>query len=245
MGKKAYNLIDVLLTMVVIGIIFTLTIPVLTMETIDKTIISRLGKFNSTLQDAVNEWKTQNNCLYKVGVCFEFQNKLLGQKPDFNKILQYLNGVEQINKNTYGINLLPEKTLNYYGTDISEFDFRTNNSRNVYIFLDGTIFSIASDEEGFWIVADMNGKKPPNRIGKDTFHFTIGYGNRNDVNPYARDKTLDGICGHGYREVTISCDPNNANPTIGNGASPTAYVIIKNELPDFKSLSKTVSNFKP
>jgi len=244
MKKNAYNLIDILLTMIVVGVIFTMTIPVLSRTSIDKTIITSLNKFNSDLDDAVQAWKNDKFCPYKIGVCFEMQRKITGQPPNFDKINKYLN-VQQIDKNSAGINLLPEKTLNYYGNETSEFDFRTNNNRNIYILLNGTIFSVASDEEGFWIVVDANGKRPPNRIGFDTFHMTIGYGDRNDINFYARDKTSDGICGHGYNGQKIDCNPNNLNPTIGNGASPTAYVITHNTLPDFKALAKIVPNFKP
>lgn len=246
MKKNGFNLYDILITMLIIGTIFILTIPALKKDTYQTHIYDKLGKFNSTMQDAIDKWKGENFCPYKLGVCLEYQKKLTGKNPDFEDLKKYLNIAQQINKNNPNdINLLPEKTLDYWGNEKSEYDYRTNNNRDIYIFLDGTIFSVESDEEGFWLLVDLNGKKPPNRIGKDTFHLTLGYKTGNDINFYAKEKTKDGICGHGTKEKITACDPANINPQKENGASPAAFVIINKKLPNYEELSKTIPNFKP
>lgn len=244
MHKKGFSLTDILLTMVIIGVVFSMTLPVLNKNSNDKELISRLNKFNSTLEDAIEKWKSDNNCHYKMGECFDLQKSLILKNPDFDQIKEYLNIAQQIDKNSNDINYLPEKTLNYYGTQKSDYDFRSDKKNNIYLLLNGTTFSVNPDAEGFWILVDVNGKRPPNRIGKDTFHLTVGYDTKNDINYYPREKTTDGLCGHGY-DGKIKCDPENINPTVGNGASPTAYILLNGKLPDFKSLSKIVLNFMP
>ncbi len=245
MRKNGFSLFDVLLTMIIIGTVFALSIPTLYKDTYKEHVLGKLTKFNETIQGAIDKWKVENNCPYKYGVCLEYQKKLVSVNPEFSQLKEYLNIAQQINKNSNDINLLPEKTLNYYGTGLSEYDFRTRNNRDIYIFLDGTIFSIEADDYGFWILVDVNGHKPPNRIGKDTFHMTLGYNTGNDINFYAREKTEDGICGHGSGEKIVKCDPTSVNPIVGNGASPTAYIMLNKKLPNFETLSKEVPNFKP
>lgn len=241
--KNAFSLTDVLLTMIVIGIIFTLTIPVLSKRTDDKELIANLKNFSTKLEDAITKWKTSMGCPYKAGECFKFTQKTASEPYNFNLIKPYLNIVDEINSGPSDKFWLPLKTTNYYGNGQSEFDFRSSTNRHIYLMVDGTIFSVAPDTSGFWILVDVNGKKPPNRIGKDTFHMTIGY-EGNDINYNALHKTSDGICGHGMKNK-IKCDPDNTNPTIGEGASPTAYVLLNFKLPDFKALSETLQNFKP
>lgn len=242
-GKKAFSLMDVLLTMIIIGTIFTLTIPVLSRSNNEKELIAGLKNFNIKLEEAISKWKTTTGCPYKVGECFKYTQKTGSDPFDFNLLKPYLNIVEEINSGPSDKFWLPIKTTNYYGNGQSEFDFRSSTNRHIYLMLDGTVFSVAPDTRGFWIVVDVNGKKPPNRIGKDTFHMTIGY-DGNDLNYNALHKTNDGICGHSIKNQ-IKCDSNNINPTIGEGASPTSYALLNQKLPDFKLLSETVQNFKP
>lgn len=162
---------------------------------------------------------------------------------DFNDLKKYLKISKEATVATLAPSWLPEKTLNYRGNSISEFDFRTCKDRNVYMMGNGIIFSVKPDANGFWLLVDVNGKKLPNRIGKDTFHFTIGY-TSTDINYNAREKTSDGICGHG-ENGTIKCDPNIIDPSNVLGASPTAFVIQNKRLPDYKALSSSIPDFKP
>lgn len=245
MSKNGFNLIDILMAMIVVGVIFTMTIPVLNKKNTSQNIVSELKEFNDILEQAVTQWKTQILCPYKTGECIKTIKETTSLSPDFNQITKYLNIADKVDKGPSNVFWMPEKTLNYYGNDISDYDFRTNAIRSTYILVNGMIFSVEPDDEGFWIVVDVNGKKPPNRIGKDTFHFTIGYNTGNDINFYARETTRDGICGYGYNGNTAKCDPGNLNPTIENGASPTAYTILNQQIPDFAELSKTIPNFHP
>lgn len=242
--KNAGGLLDVLLTLFVIGIIFSLTIPVLTKNNYEKEVITGFVTFNNDLQTAIDQWKKEINCPFKTGVCLKLQKELNFVNPDFTQINKYLRIVEKVDQNSNEKNYIPLKTLNYYGTGRSIYDFQTNRKRDVYLLLDGMVFSVLTDNDGYWLVVDVNGKKPPNRIGKDTFHFCVGYDTNSDVTYFPKHNTEDGLCGFLDPSNKTKCSPNNVNPLIKGGASPSSYVLINKKLPDFAALSTKISGFK-
>lgn len=243
--KRALTLVEMLITMAIISFIFTLTLPILNTSTYKKEVIDGFNTFNSDLENAIKAWKTDFICPFNAGKCIVMQRDVYQNKTNFNQIGKYLNIYKKIDKNTNDISLLPLKTLDYSGKYKSTYDFRTNKKRDVYLLSNGIIFSVLSDNDGYWIIVDTNGKKPPNRIGKDTFHLTIGYDTNSDINYFAKNKTDDGICGHLKKDIKINCDANNLDPNTEYGASPTAYFVLNGKLPDFVELSKNIPNFKP
>jgi hypothetical protein len=242
--KNGFSLADVLITMIIVGVIFMFTIPVLNKKQ-EYNIVPDLYDFNSKLESAVHSWKDSIGCPFNVQRCLGFQNVLFHTPADFSQISKYMNVVEQLNVGESDVYWLPLKTLNYYGTEKSDYDFRSSLNRSRYLLIDGKIISVETNKDGFWLLVDVNGKKPPNRIGKDTFHVLVGYSLSSDIHYFAREKTKDGICGSVSMDKTLECDPENVDPTKGNGASPGTYTIINHKLPDFKALSETVPNFKP
>ncbi len=98
---------------------------------------------------------------------------------------------------------------------------------------------------GFAMYVDVNGKKNPNRIGKDVFPITVGFWPGKDVYYQAYygpqyHNTL-GLC-----IDSSQCDPSNVDPEFGSGADPTAYVILNQKLPDYKALAaKYPGTFRP
>lgn len=243
--KKGFSLIDIILTLIIVGILFSLTIPVAKKDKYEQEVIVGIKTFNNDLQNAVDTWKQEINCPFKAGTCLIIQKELLSINPDFNQIGTNLKIVEKISQNSNDQSLLPFKTLNYQGTTKSIYDFRTNKKRDVYLLLNGTILSVLTEKDGYWIVVDINGKKPPNRIGKDTFHLCIGYDTDNDISYYPKVNTNDGLCGFLDPNRETSCNPININSRVSDGASPLTYAIINQKLPDFVMLSKKIKGFKP
>ncbi len=243
--KKAINLVDVLISLTVISVIFSLTLPVLNYKAMEREVLIGFNNFNDTLQSAITQWKTEINCPYKAGMCIKLQQKYNSVNPDFKQLEPYLKLYGKIDKKTQDISLLPFKTLDYSGKYRSTYNFRTNEKRDVYMLINGVVFSVLTDNSGYWIIVDVNGKRPPNRIGKDTFHLTVGYNTESDINYYSKSRTTDGLCGILAGNRSIKCDPSNINPKIGNGASPTAYLVAFNKLPDFNLLSRQIDDFKP
>lgn len=242
--KRGISLVEVLITMTIVGIIFSLTIPTLSKKNYSDEALKGFDIFNKSLQGAIDQWKVEIGCPLKAGECIRLQKEINLVQPDFNQIMQHLKVTDKIDKNSSSISYIPAETLNYYGNAKSIYDFKTNNKRDVYMLVNGMVFSVLPDDEGYWIIADVNGKRPPNRIGKDTFHFTIGYDTDSDINYYPKNKTEDGLCGHLNGTHHIKCNPENTNPLKDGGASPSMYVLLNKKLPNFEQLSKTVSGFQ-
>lgn len=243
--KNGFNLADVLMTMIIISVLFMFTIPMLTNDTHGKELVDDLFDFNYKLESSVALWKADIGCPFNVQRCMGFQRILFRNPANFDSISKHMNVVQQIGIGASDVYWLPYKTFDYYGYDVSDYDFRTSTNRSRYLLTDGKIISVQTDPDGFWLLVDVNGKKPPNRIGKDTFHVLVGYSLSSDINYYPKENTKDKLCGASFRDRTIDCNPNNADPTKANGACPGPYTILNHALPDFKSLSETIPKFKP
>ena len=244
----AFTLAEVLITLGIIGIVAEMTIPTLVSSTQEKVAIVGLQKFNSTMQQAVMMWKVDIGCSDDAATCLASQNLPDGSITNFDQIAKFLK-ISDSTASSGNTDWLPADTLNYYGNS-SAASFgkvsKTVHGNGAFLLQDGTIFSMDVDSNSFMITVDVNGKKPPNRVGKDTFPYLIGAIAGKDVSYFASYTNFAvtntvGLCGL----FNNTCEPNNYDPTASNGASPTAYVILNGKLPDFKALSQSVAGFKP
>jgi len=245
----AFTLAEVLIVLGIIGVVAEMTIPTLVSSTQEKVEVTGLLKFSSTLQQAVMMWKSDIECSYDSYACLEQQGLADNVCTNFDQLAKFL----RVDTKTAAMidgteNWLPVQTLDYYGNPqtgtyggVSKFC----TTMCGYRLNDGVNLAVDNDGVGYRIFVDVNGIKAPNRMGKDTFTFTVGVTPGNDLNYYPVSNHVNtntlGICGYSAG----ACDPANVNPTIGLGASPTAYTILNGKLPDFKALSQSVAGFKP
>ncbi len=244
-NRSGFTLAEILITLGIIGVVAAMTIPTLMKNSQERECVSGLLKFNSTLQQAVQMWKVETcggddayNCLLSQGLAD-------GDKTNFDQIKKYLKVIK--NRASDGASWLPNDTLDYYGNSNSVSYgkvSKTHKGDEAFLLNDGTTFSIDVNPAGFIITADVNGAKPPNRFGKDTFDFIIGSMQGKDIyyGPYdIPNSNANGQCSI----IESVCNPDNTDPTKDNGASLTAYVIMHHKLPDFKALSQNINGFKP
>lgn len=249
-NKFAHMLLDTLLTLAIIAVIASLTLPPLLDRSESKHIIENFLNFNDTLEQSVKQWKSNILCIDDAYTCLTKQNLSDDNCANFDQIAKYMQVGEKISNtaNSEGVFWLPEQTYEYNG------DMQTGNLGGVsklstgtcrYVFLNGMTMSVDVDPAGFNIQVDVNGKRPPNRMGKDTFPFIIGNIPGQDIYYYpyySQPQTnTEGLC----MLPASNCDPNNYDPTVKNGASITTYMILNHKLPDFERLSQTVQGFKP
>lgn len=242
---KGFTLAEVLITLGIIGVVAALTIPPLVSKSQEQQWVSGLLKFNETLQQAVMMWKQDIGCTSDAYTCLTAQSLPDNSSTSFDQIANFMSIID---KGTTGKDWLANDIANYYGNfDTTTWGKPANGSCGVmcYLLKDGMTFSIDSDPDGFGIMADINGKKPPNRVGKDVFPFVIGKKSGKDVYYL----THDGIPSENGRGLcstyAASCDLNNVDPTTSNGACPTGYVILRKALPDYTALAGSVAGFKP
>lgn len=160
--KRAFTLSEVLITMGIIGIVATMTLPTIIQNYQKQVLITEVKQFYSIFNTALNKF------LYDSGYA-TFEDSPLNdpalsqnEKKDYitEKFLKpYIRGKE--------INIThPYKLLAGNQTGRQTYDYMTNT---------GVLIGF---EEGMWdslqtVYFDVNGNKKPNRVGLDTFRIYI------------------------------------------------------------------------
>lgn len=245
--SHAFTLAEVLITLGIIGVVASLTIPNVMNYFQEREMVTRLLKFNSTLQQAVQMWKQDIDCYSDAYTCLAIQGLPDNACSNFDQIGKFMKISEKTTAagQQSTANWLAPQTLNYYGED-QDAAYGGVSQKGAwvcaYALSDGQTMAIDPNAASFTIIVDVNGKKLPNRVGKDTFHFIIGTKNKPDIIYYPTYYlgNFKGLCRYG-----TTCNSDNTDPTKFNGASPTAYVISHQKLPDFKALSQSIEGFKP
>lgn len=250
---SGFTLAEVLITLGIIGVVAAMTIPTLIQNSQNRELAAGVLKFNSNLQQAVMLWKVNEGCTSDTTNCI-LSMGLVNDDPSFleQTIGPYMSIMDKASGATNTADWLPADTLNYYGqtTTTSYGKVARKGSRNsVYLLKDGMTLSFDAGTTSAAIYVDVNGKKSPNRVGKDVFQFSIGGFHGKDIYygalfPFSSSVNTEGLCAWGLGGTT-NCDTDNVDPTVGNGANPTEYVILHRELPDYGALSQTVTGFAP
>ena len=164
--KIAFTLAEVLITLGIIGVVASLTLPSVITKYQKQQTIAQLKKAYSTLDNASRlsqvengEMRTWDKELYHTNI----------KKYVETYYLPYINGemsVNWVNKKytIYNLNGIPRYT---YAGFANNYDVMLKTA-------DGQLFIFHSTSEGqsyLWIFADINGTKGPNRIGRDIFVF--------------------------------------------------------------------------
>ena len=247
----AFTLAEVLITLGIIGVVAAMTMPSLIQHHREKAMVTSLEKFVSTISQAVDLYKADNECVDSISTCVSYISKGDENCENFAPIAAKMNVIASVkNANKSTADWLPDKAYNYYGEE-QEGIYGGVSKRNIgtcaYLLNDGTTFAVDINPTNFDIMVDVNGKKLPNRVGQDIFPLLIG-ADANFVNAGVTsgnsNKNKDVIfypLGSNYNAFrglclfsSISrggCNPLNTDPTKDNGASPTAYVLMTKKLP--------------
>ena len=247
--KIAFTLAEVLITLGIIGVVAAMTMPSLIQHHREKAMVTSLEKFVSTISQAVDLYKADNECVDSISTCVSYISKGDENCENFAPIAAKMNVIASVkNANKSTADWLPDKAYNYYGEE-QEGIYGGVSKRNIgtcaYLLNDGTTFAVDINPTNFDIMVDVNGKKLPNRVGQDIFPLLIGAdanfvnagvtsGNSNknkDVIFYPLGSNYNafrGLCRYYY---SGGCNPLNTDPTKDNGASPTAYVLMTKKLP--------------
>ena len=194
-GIKGFTLAEVLITLTIIGVIAAITIPNLMKNYQNHITYNALKKNYSILSQVVNQlfreygdasqWKTSGS-----GDAFQILSPSAIEIKDFFLSNMKVNCVEPTSNGNFGIYYPrePKCTTGGYGNDSRSV---MRNGSAIFSTVDGTIYALwanghvqYSHEDGIpkdlarrdckmWIAVDINGKKKPNTIGKDTFVFVI------------------------------------------------------------------------
>ncbi len=195
----AFTLAEVLITLGIIGIVAAMTLPSIVGHYKKQEICTRLQKFASTMQNAINRSTIDNG----PAEYWETPTAQDDAKDEFvseyikKYIYPYLTGIRMCDINdtackTIGKTLFPNNA--------------SQQQQSIYIFEDGSCFTMffggVSTAGGMaHIIYDYNCMKKPNEFDKDQFSFVISYtlgksasfkaGSRSTYNVTDRDKLLE------------------------------------------------------
>lgn len=203
--KKGFTLAEVLITLVIIGVIAALTLPnLITKHEKEQTVI-KLRKAYSILQDATKLSVIENGSTAEWDIS-------LGERAIAEKYFApYLKSSKWISsgKRTY-------KTVRTGTNHVVSNAF-------YLVLADGMLLRTSKwNNETLMLIVDINGKKGPNKTGRDLFSFTICLKTKpNRVITYTQycDRSLEyRAMARGVRGTSGQCNPQASGGKIGPGS---------------------------
>lgn len=200
--EKGFTLSEILITLSIIGIVASMTIPALMNNIQDMQYKVAWKKAYSIMSQASLQVLSENGGTFK-NLCGFFDSKCLK-----DKYAPYLNTsklCDSWNGGTYGACWVH---TGYYldGTDLTDYDWDAVNSRAGAILNNGTfVLFMYQYNDGYknwainpyfgYVYVDINGFKGPNIISKDIYGFTL----------YEKTIMPFGIPGDEYGHYNTTC----------------------------------------
>ncbi len=170
--RKAFTMSEVLLTLGIIGVVASLTLPNLASGIQNKVLQTRLKRTYSELNQIATQFYAENEISFSEWASRQSVNDYA------RKFMSYFNGGRQVSTYTYADGdadvsaKMPYVIRNLGGIRSSTIicddgGFWTNNSGELFFFNNPPL----SGENGPVFCVDLNGMQRPNTWGKDIFVF--------------------------------------------------------------------------
>ncbi|MBP7212040.1 type II secretion system protein [bacterium] len=176
--KNAFTLAEVLITLGIIGVVAALTIPTLMQKTEERETVSKLKKEYTILTNAYNLSKNDNGDASNWGTWDDDNN---GSEIVLENFIPYFNVLKNCGITESGCFATSYKQLSG-GIDPDYYNLDNKYGARV-VLADGTaiVFDVSNSSSTIsahnsrvaFIVVDINGQKKPNKLGVDTFVFTL------------------------------------------------------------------------
>lgn len=180
-GKSKYRigftLAEVLITIVIIGVIATITVPIIYNKYQKEIAVTRLKKVYSELQQAINWSKAENGDISSWNFnlsTYDFFNTYLN-KYIILRDENFLESRTSSNIQYYEISGKPETRLAIFKSNYNDY----SSTRYLYLMSGAQLIvtnnPVPEDANytGLGFYVDTNGFSKPNTFGKDVFHFQI------------------------------------------------------------------------
>ena len=167
MLKKGFTLAEVLLTLTIIGVVAAITMPALMTNVNDNILEAQTRKFYSSLTDGLEQYKAQNNQdgMAAGFILDEFRDRIMHTSSDCGAVACFADAYTNMNRQPLA-------------------DFNPPQGANVRRLRDGSVFDIQQVEnQNRWeVIADVNGRRGPNRMGEDLWRMFIDADGRIEIN---------------------------------------------------------------
>ena len=179
MAKKAFTLAEVLITLGIIGVVAALTLPVLIQHYQEKETVNKLKKAYSAISQAYIYALEENGTPDTWNLASFTQNDETDEKNILYYLKPYLKlteycGTKQFacwnnTKSVTGVTF-SHSSAKYYSKAIL-----SDGTAILSLVSDNTCTSGSSGIKNICgvIIVDLNGKKPPNIMGRDVFSFHV------------------------------------------------------------------------
>ena len=179
-GCKAFTLAEVLITLGVIGVVAAMTMPTLIKHYQQHETVNRLKETYSILYNAVRMSETENGLLETWEIPdASWDNETYAYGKTFFE--QYLKPYIKVAKECKKLSneCWADEYTRPNGNKNSNFSASSNYTYGV-VLANGSVIGFNPQNTFCSIYIDLNGKKGPNKLGKDTFTIILAKSSRND-----------------------------------------------------------------
>lgn len=190
--KKAFTLAEIMVVLTLLGIVAAITIPSTLKRAQNRLFVTKLLKNYSALENATSQWMVEEGCVGDIRICFAALRRkglsLNTTQIAFRGISDRLN----ISATSVG-NDIPSWLTNEPATLLNGAKQSqswqaasskiNDNSGAWYLLKDGSVLFVQfpdNEYQSAFGFIDVNGKKGPNRVGKDIFE--LGWGAQGNSN---------------------------------------------------------------
>ena len=217
--KAAFTLAEVLITLGVIGIVASLTLPSLIQKQQDKATVSRLEKIYSVLSQASLYAREEHGDFEDWNIIDNYQASTRENFAYFEPYLKILRKCDNKSgcwaEQTQSLSGQKARWSDNYKIGVDYISITLNDGTNVvYDFAVpslNSVYGLPSYVNKSYIVflVDVNGNRRPNKWGRDIFAFILG---------------PNGIIPAGIGNNSANCDPNKKSDVAGYDC---AYRVLK------------------
>jgi len=175
--KFGFTLAEVLITLVIIGVVAALTIPTAINKYKDEELKSQFRKAYSTITQAI--YKIEMNDFYGYARCYSSYDTQLRQdwtdcRAFFDALAKNLHVQKICRGNAKAEGCVPTYYHNHQKGGCEPLAPNgIENDDYVYVLPNGQIIITFGNGWQSRFLIDINGKKPPNALGKDLFEFAM------------------------------------------------------------------------
>lgn len=224
-SKMAFTLAEILITLGIIGIIASMTIPALVLNTQKQEYMIQLKKDYSIFSQALLKLETEMGCTGDLLCAGYFATGTTSQTIG-DAMVPYYNVIQNCQMDTQGC-MTDSRSLYYNGAGTRSSTLNTNSAAYKFITADGSSIYIADTANDCssnfgpnsmgqvcgYVIFDINGLKGPNNFGRDIFQFYIT--SNSMLYPYGGK--LHNISGTSYYwKDQGACVPATASSITGN-----------------------------
>lgn len=215
MRNKAFTMSEVLITLGVIGVVASLTLPALIQNYQKQVVVTQLKRAYSDFSQAIQKAEVEHGLMETWDFDVNNFESYAAQNQYFakNYLLPYIKTVKTCMPTSNACWADSVVTLN--GSVYNNLDNNAIYGNSSFITASGYSVNYWLHRVGtgmhYWI--DINGPKKPNKVGKDIFDFNASWG-------VSRGKLLPSGAGLEHSELT---NPNNRYACVKGNSSTGQY----------------------